>query len=118
MKSISEIAAQHHLTASAIRYYESEGLITIQRNRIGNRLFDSKSEERIRALSYLHQAGLSLSEMKDYISHLADHDYEVELLQASRQRLENKITKLNRTLQFLDYKIEYHKNNPKITNSK
>ncbi|EHN58545.1 MerR family transcriptional regulator [Oenococcus kitaharae] len=110
MVSISEIAKQHNLTASAIRYYESQGLINIQRDRAGNRLFDSKSEERIRVLSYLHQAGLSLSEMKDYVNHLMDHNYEVRLLQASRRRLENKINQLDRTLQFLDYKIVYHEN--------
>ncbi|MFT8329151.1 MAG: MerR family transcriptional regulator [Oenococcus oeni] len=110
MSSISEIAKQYNFSASAIRYYESQELIKIPRDESGQRFFDPKTKERIRLLVHLRQAGLSMVEMKNYLNHLQDHDYEVRLLEQSHKRLTDKIEQMKQTLNFLDYKIEYHKN--------
>lgn len=109
MSTISSISKKYHISASKIRYYESEGLIKIQRNSLGNRTFDPKTEDVLRILIHLHQAGLSIAEMRDYITNLNNHDYEIALLEASQLRLLKKIRELNASLKFLDFKIDYHK---------
>lgn len=111
MSTISSISKKYHISASKIRYYESEGLIKIQRNSLGNRTFDPKTEDVLRILIHLNQAGLSIAEMRDNITNLNNHDYEIALLEASQLRLLKKIRELNASLKFLDFKIDYHKKN-------
>lgn len=66
-QTISAVAARTGFTASALRFYESAGLITPARSEAGYRIYDDRSVERLRFISRAKQLGLSLDEITELV---------------------------------------------------
>lgn len=62
--SIGEVADRTGLAVSAIRYYESEGLVSARRSRGGRRLFLRSDIRRLSFVMIAQQLGFSLDEIK------------------------------------------------------
>jgi MerR family transcriptional regulator, redox-sensitive transcriptional activator SoxR len=62
--SISEMARQVGLRASAVRYYESVGLLPSPRREHGQRRYDQSSLYRLAVVQRARQAGFSLEEIR------------------------------------------------------
>jgi DNA-binding transcriptional MerR regulator len=60
---IGEIAERSGLTTSAIRYYESMGLIEPLGRESGRRVFAESTANRLRAITTAQEAGFSLDEI-------------------------------------------------------
>lgn len=61
--SISELRARTGVASSALRFYESKGLIHATRRAGGKRVFDETAVEQIARIDLLKQAGFTLSEI-------------------------------------------------------
>lgn len=66
--TVSEMAALAGISASAVRYYDKEGLLPdISRSSAGTRRFKEKDIEALKLVEGLKAAGLSVSEIKTYV---------------------------------------------------
>lgn len=64
MMTISQIAKQANLRTSAIRYYESIGLLPAPLRKSGQRRYDESILQRLAIVQTAQQAGFTLDEMK------------------------------------------------------
>ncbi len=62
--SIGQIVAASGFAASAIRYYESVGVLPIPKRRNGRRLYDEAALDLLRAIRVAKAAGFSVAELR------------------------------------------------------
>jgi MerR family transcriptional regulator, redox-sensitive transcriptional activator SoxR len=70
--TVSEIANRSGFAASAIRFYESQGLITATRTSGGQRRFERQMLRRLAFIRAARNVGLSLEEVADALAELPD----------------------------------------------
>jgi MerR family transcriptional regulator, redox-sensitive transcriptional activator SoxR len=70
--TVSEIANRSGFAASAIRFYESQGLITATRTSGGQRRFERQMLRRLAFIRAARNVGLSLEEVSDALAKLPD----------------------------------------------
>jgi MerR family redox-sensitive transcriptional activator SoxR len=70
--TVSEIADRSGFAASAIRFYESQGLITATRTSGGQRRFERQMLRRLAFIRAARNVGLSLEEVADALAKLPD----------------------------------------------
>jgi MerR family redox-sensitive transcriptional activator SoxR len=61
---IGEVARRAGIATSAIRYYESEGMIPRPERRSGRRVYDASIVERLALIRLAKQAGFTVAEVK------------------------------------------------------
>ena len=71
--TVSEIANRSGFAASAIRFYESQGLITATRTAGGQRRFERQMLRRLAFIRAARNVGLSLEEVADALARLPDN---------------------------------------------
>ena len=70
--TIGQMAKRTRLAVSAIRFYETEGLISANRNRGGHRRFARAQVRRVSFILIAQQFGLTLPQIKNVLSALPD----------------------------------------------
>ena len=65
---IGEVARRAGLKASALRYYEAEGLIPRAPQRSGRRVYDESILDRLRIIQLAKSAGFTMAEIKRLLS--------------------------------------------------
>jgi MerR family transcriptional regulator, redox-sensitive transcriptional activator SoxR len=70
--TVSEIANRSGFAASAIRFYESQGLITATRTAGGQRRFERQMLRRLAFIKAARNVGLSLDEIAEALATLPD----------------------------------------------
>jgi MerR family transcriptional regulator, redox-sensitive transcriptional activator SoxR len=70
--TVSEVANRSGFAASAIRFYESQGLITATRTSGGQRRFERQMLRRLAFIRAARNVGLSLEEVADALAKLPD----------------------------------------------
>jgi len=68
--TIGELAERAGLATSAIRFYETHGLITAERNSAGHRRYRPDALRRVSFIKVAQRIGLSLGEIRDTLSSL------------------------------------------------
>jgi MerR family transcriptional regulator, redox-sensitive transcriptional activator SoxR len=68
--SVGEVADRSGFAASAVRYYEREGLIAAERSDGGQRRFDRNVLRRLAFISAARHVGLSLDEIREAMDRL------------------------------------------------
>lgn len=71
MLTIGQIAAEMGIRASAIRYYESEGLLPVPNRRSGWRVYDRSVLDRLALIELGKECGLSISEIRKLLNGFA-----------------------------------------------
>jgi MerR family transcriptional regulator, redox-sensitive transcriptional activator SoxR len=66
--TIGAVAARSGLRASAIRYYEAQGLLPAAPREHGRRIYDTSVFERLAVIGLAKAAGFDLSEIKAVVS--------------------------------------------------
>ena len=69
--SIGEVAKRAGIATSAIRFYESEGLMPHAERRSGRRVFDEHILERLSIIELAKRAGFTIAEIKRLLSGFA-----------------------------------------------
>ncbi len=68
MLTIGQVASQAGLRASAIRYYEAQGLLPAPSRKSGKRMYDESILERLAVIALAKVAGLDLEEIRAVLS--------------------------------------------------
>ncbi|MDY2777044.1 MAG: MerR family transcriptional regulator [Collinsella sp.] len=112
MKEMSEATG---LSEHALRYYEREGLLfDVKRTPSGRREYSKKDVEMVEVLECLKAAGLSISDIKEFI-HLfrggeETYPQRADLFRRQAGSLRSRIAELQTQLDVADYKTWYYEN--------
>lgn len=112
---IAEVSEKFGFTPDTLRYYERIGLIPpVPRNGGGIREYAEVDIKRIEFIRCLRNAGLPIETLIEYFSLLEQGDSTVnarkELLVEQREILKARIAEMQKTLELLNYKIEFYDN--------
>ena len=72
MLTIGEVAARAGLRASAVRYYEAQGLLPAVSRRGGRRIYDASIVDRLGVIALAKMAGFEIREIRDTLSRVGD----------------------------------------------
>lgn len=111
--TVGEMAKELGIPASTLRYYDQEGLLPfLERSSSGMRMFTDADYETLMVIGYLKKSGLSIKEIKAFISMAAEGDASIEkrlaLFQGRRVAVQEQIRGLQETLSLLEYKCWYY----------
>lgn len=104
---IGELAARSGVAPSALRFYESRGLLQPERSPAGQRRYPAATLRRVAFIRTAQRVGLTLREIEEALAGLPDQrtptraDW-TRLSRAWRHRLEERITLLERLRDDLD----------------
>lgn len=105
-------ASRAGVTLDTLRYYEREGLIgPIARTTGGHRAYDEDDLFWIGLVTCLRDAGLGISDLRDFTSLLrgeADSSDRVAFLRRHREELHNRKAQIDLAIGVLDEKIAYY----------
>ncbi|WP_125714234.1 MerR family transcriptional regulator [Companilactobacillus kedongensis] len=110
--NIKEASKRANVSSAAIRYYEKESLIPpIERTEIGNRDIDERILRRIRFVTQMRAAGMSIENLRHFIELFdAEEDNnkeQKELLQEQLSIMEEKRDDLQSAIDHLNYKLNH-----------
>ncbi|MFC6289807.1 MerR family transcriptional regulator [Levilactobacillus angrenensis] len=110
--NIKEASEKTGVSAAAIRYYEKESLIpAIDRTPVGNRDIDDRIIRRIRFVTQMRAAGMSIENLRRYIELFdAQEDNTKEqkaLLKEQLAVMEEKRDDLQAAIDHLNYKLNH-----------
>jgi len=110
--NIKEASEKTGVSSAAIRYYEKESLIPpIDRTEVGNRDIDARIIRRIKFVTQMRAAGMSIENLRRYIELFdAQEDNTKEqkaLLQEQLAVMEEKRDDLQAAIDHLNYKLNH-----------
>ncbi len=100
LMKINEVAKILNIAPSAIRYYETRGLILSKRNPNGYRTYNEGSIEVLKLLIQAKNLGFTLNEIKTFSKALQENDLQKEKV---NHAIENKIKEFD--LKIKEFKI-------------
>ncbi|WP_137626065.1 MerR family transcriptional regulator [Lactiplantibacillus pingfangensis] len=111
--NIKEASEQTGVSSAAIRYYEKESLIpAIDRTEVGNRDIDARILRRIRFVTQMRAAGMSIENLRRYIQLFdAQEDNTKEqkaLLKEQLAAMTEKRDDLQAAIDHLNYKLSHY----------
>lgn len=111
--TVGEMAKELGIPASTLRYYDQEGLLPfVERSGNGMRMFSDADYEPLKVIGCLKKSGLSIKEIKAFISMAAQGDSSIQdrlaLFQGRRDAVERQLRELQETLSLLEYKCWYY----------
>lgn len=111
--SIGEAARMLGVSASALRYYDREGLLPhVGRTDGGTRLFTEDDLEWFHFIERLKRSGMPIREIKRYVELYLAGDATLEerreLVRARRDAVERELEELRDTLDFITYKCWFY----------
>ncbi|WP_079914064.1 MerR family transcriptional regulator [Paenibacillus sp. 32352] len=110
MMSIKEVTKITGLSASALRYYESEGLLPyVKRGENGNRVYDQEDLEWIRFTTALRATGMPITQIQEYVNLFKEGDRTIsirkKMMLTHKSEIEKKIKELYYNLDKINYKL-------------
>jgi len=110
---IAEVSEKFGLSVDTLRYYERVGLIPpVQRNDGGIRDYNDLDLRRVDFIKCMRSAGLPVEILIDYVALVQQGDKTIEarkdILIEQRQLLMDKMSKMQKTLDILNHKIEVY----------
>ncbi|MBE1446241.1 MerR family transcriptional regulator [Paenibacillus sp. OAS669] len=110
MMSIKEVTKITGLSASALRYYESEGLLPyVKRGENGNRIYDQEDLEWIHFTTALRATGMPITQIQEYVNLFKEGDRTIsirkKMMLTHKSEIEKKIKELYYNLDKINYKL-------------
>ena len=109
----SEVSKKYNIPADTLRYYEKLGLIDNVFKESGVRNYSEGDCLRIEFIICMKHAGLSLEDIKKFIDLNKEGDKTIperlEILKHQKKVLTNEIKNKEKTLDYLNYKINLYK---------
>jgi DNA-binding transcriptional MerR regulator len=108
--TISDVAAETGLSNHTLRYYERAGLLfAVERNGSGHRRYSAQDVEWVTMVTRLRATGMPIRMIRRYAELVRAGDgneaERVEILEAHRAEVVDKIDELQRNLELIDYKL-------------
>lgn len=109
------------IPVSTLRYYDNEGLLPFLKRKNNNeRVFTQEEYESLQVIECLKKAGLSIKDIKNFMLLVSKGNESLkerfELFKRQREAVQREITKLNETLNIIEYKCWYYENAVKNNN--
>ena len=101
------------MTYQALKYYCNEGLVpNVKRDKNNRRIFDEKDIKWIKDLVCLKKCGMSIQEMKDYLTLCLEGPSTItrrkEMLSVKREELLSSIQELESCVDYIDWKQQFY----------
>lgn len=111
--SIGEVSKMFDLPISTLRYYDKEGILPdLYRNDSGIRKFNAKNIQTINIIECLKKSGMEIKDIKEFMKwcSMGSETYELRRNMFLNQKhvVEEKIAKLQDTLNMINYKCWYY----------
>lgn len=90
MSTIKKIAKKLNVSESSIRYYERNGLLSIQRGKNNYCQYTTEDEEKIKLILVMKYSGFSIKEIKELLSLNDERILEPECIEKTNQMILNK----------------------------
>lgn len=103
--SISELAREYAITPRAIRFYESEGMISPSRQG-QTRIFSTRDRARLGLIVQGKRVGFSLAEIREMLDLYDIGDGQVTQLRVSRKKFAERIVALEQQRLDIDASVE------------
>lgn len=107
--SIAEVAQMLGLSAHTLRYYESQGLVTVGRDSAGHRVYDTAAQRRLVFLTRMRLSGMPMRDLAHYVELVEQGEETVperlDLLLEHRDTVRRRIRELTLSLAATEYKI-------------
>lgn len=112
--SIKEAAKITELTASTLRYYESEGLLPhIKRDENNHRYYDEANLEWIAVINCLKGTNMPIEQIKKFVDLHSEGDKtlheRLEMVLKHKEDVQKQIDELNKYMNHINYKVDYFK---------
>lgn len=111
MATIAEISKKYDISQATLRYYEKIGLIPpVPRSKSGIRDYDEKSCGWIELMKCMRSAGIQIEALIEYVKLFQEGEHTAkarkDILVDQRDILEDKIKRMQESLDKLNYKID------------
>ena len=110
--SIGEISKMFDIPVSTLRYYDKEGLFPDIQRQSGIRKFSDREIDILRLIECLKKSGLEIKDIKQFMQWTregsASYEKRKELFENQRQKVEQEIEHLQKTLAMLKFKCWYY----------
>lgn len=111
--TVGEMAKVLGIPASTLRYYDKEGLLPfVERSSGGIRMFTDKDYEWLKVIECLKRSGLSIKDIKAFISMAERGDASISerlaLFRSRREAVKKQISDMQETLGLLEFKCWYY----------
>jgi DNA-binding transcriptional MerR regulator len=112
--TIAEAAEAAGLSAHTVRYYERAGLLApIERNGSGHRRFNERDVEWLVVCTKLRATGMPIRRVREYAELVrggeGNEQARLELLEAHRADVLERLAEVQRNLELIDYKIDLYR---------
>jgi DNA-binding transcriptional MerR regulator len=112
--TIAQAASEAGVSVYTLRYYERAGLLTpIERNVSGHRRFTPDDLEWIVVCTRLRATGMPIRRIRSYAELVREGDGNeadrLELLEAHREEVRERLAEVSRNLELIDYKIRFYR---------
>lgn len=110
--NIDAVSKKYDLTKDTLRYWERIGLLpTIKRNQSGYREYSERDMNWVFYIKVLRNAGMTIEVLVEFVKLYREGGQSTEarksLLIDQREDLLDKIAAIEKTINYLDYKIEH-----------
>ena len=113
MYSMKETCQKVSMTYETLKFYCNEGLVpNVKRDKNNYRIFDDKNINWLNSLSCLKKCGMSIQDMKTYLSLCLKGQSTIPerkiMLDKLKVDLMNRIVELNESVDFIDNKQQFY----------
>lgn len=113
MYTMKETCKKVNMTYETLKFYCNEGLIpNVKRNKNNHRIFDDKNIAWISNLTCLKECGMSIQEMKEYLSLCLEGEKTIptrkEVLELKRKVLVEKQKAIEENIAYIDSKQKFY----------
>ncbi|KXO97656.1 MerR family transcriptional regulator [Tsukamurella tyrosinosolvens] len=109
VRSIAEVADMLELSPHSIRYYERAGLIAVDRDSLGHRMYDAEAQRRLVFITRMRLSGMPMRDLQHYVElvDLGEDSVEerLEMLLEHRDTIRRRMRELTLSLAATEYKI-------------
>lgn len=113
MYSMKETCSKTGLSYDALKFYCNEGLIpNVKRDKNNYRIFDDNNIAWINSLLCLKNCGMSISEMKEYVSLCLQGESTIperkKILDVKRKSLVDELNNIQESIDYIDWKQNFY----------
>lgn len=111
--TMKETCNQVQMNYETLKFYCREGLVpNVKRDENNFRLFDERDIAWIKGVQCLRKCGMGIREIKEYMAYCLQGQESIpqrkDMLENTRQKLEQKILELQENLKYIESKQKYY----------
>lgn len=111
--TISQAAEKMGVAASALRYYDKEGLLPfVEKKPAGTRVFREKDLQRLNIINCMKSSGMPIKDIRKYFDLCREGDKtlseRLEMFLERKEIVKRQIEELNSVMDTIEHKIRYY----------